>query len=66
MNRLGDTSAFVNKAGQLWLTRRGKPRMDGVGIVFELYTAPLLGHTRKRQLTCFIFIGIGHFIISFY
>ena len=40
-NRLGDTSAFVNMAGQLLLTRRGKTRMDGVGIVFELYTAPL-------------------------
>ena len=41
LNRLGDTSAFVNKAGQLLLTRRGKTRMDGVGIVFEFYTAPL-------------------------
>ena len=30
----GDTSAFVNPAGQLLLTRRGKTRMDGVGIVF--------------------------------
>ena len=40
-NRLGDTSAFVNTAGQLLLTRRGKTRMDGVGIVFEFYTAPL-------------------------
>ena len=40
VNRLGDTSAFVNTAGQL-LTRRGKTRMDGVGIVFEFYTAPL-------------------------
>ena len=48
-NRLGDsgvrrhidTSAFVNPAGQLLLTRRGKTRMDGVGIVFELYIAPL-------------------------
>ena len=34
---LGDTSAFVNPAGQLLLTRRGKTRMDGVGIVFEFY-----------------------------
>ena len=41
VNRLGDTSAFVNPAGQLLLTRRGMPRMDGVGIVFELYTAPI-------------------------
>ena len=39
VNRLGDTSAFVNTAGQLLLTRRGKTRMDGVGIVFEFYTA---------------------------
>ena len=41
VNKLGDTSAFVNPAGQLLLTRRGKTRMDDVGIVFELYTAPL-------------------------
>ena len=40
VNRLGDTSAFVNPAGQLLLTRRGKTRMNGVGIVFEFYTAP--------------------------
>ena len=33
---LGDTSDFVNPAGQLLLTRRGKTRMVGVGIVFEL------------------------------
>ena len=33
VNRLGDTSAFVNPAGQLLLTRRGKTRMDGIGIV---------------------------------
>ena len=37
----GDTSAFVNPANQLLLTRRGKIRMDGVGIVFEFYIAPL-------------------------
>ena len=37
VNRLGDTSAFVNPAGQLLLTRRGKIRIDGVGIVFEFY-----------------------------
>ena len=41
VNRLGDTSAFVNTAGQLLLTRRGKTSMDGVGIVFEFYTAHL-------------------------
>ena len=41
VNRLGATSAFVNPAGQLLLTRWGKTRMDGVGIVFEFYTAPL-------------------------
>ena len=41
VNRLGDTSAFVNTTGQLLLTRRGKTTMDGVGIVFEFYTAPL-------------------------
>ena len=41
VNRLGDTSAFVNTVGQLLLTRRGKTRMDGVGIVFEFYIAPL-------------------------
>ena len=46
MNRLGDsgvhtlgnTSAVVNMAGQLLLTRRGKTRMDGVGTVFEFYS----------------------------
>ena len=37
VNRIGDTSAFVNPAGPLLLTRRGKTSMDGVGIVFELY-----------------------------
>ena len=34
VNRHGDTSAFVITAGQLLLTRRGKTRMDGVGILF--------------------------------
>ena len=38
---LGDTSAVVNPAGQLLLTRRGKTRMDGVGIVFEFCITPL-------------------------
>ena len=41
VNRLGDTSAFVIPAGQLLLTRLGKTRMDGVGIVFEFYIALL-------------------------
>ena len=41
VHTLGDTSAFVNPAGQLLLTWRGKTRMDGVGIVFEFYIAPL-------------------------
>ena len=41
VRRLVDTSAFVNPAGQLLLTRRGKTRMDGVGIVFEFYIAPI-------------------------
>ena len=41
MHTLGDNSDFVNPAGQLLLTRRGKTRMDGVAIVFELYIAPL-------------------------
>ena len=35
------TSAFVNAAAQLLLTRRGKTRMDAVGRVFEFYIAPL-------------------------
>ena len=41
VNTLGDTSAFVNPTVQLLLTRRGKIRMDGVGIVFEFYIAHL-------------------------
>ena len=41
VRRLVDTSAFVNPAGQLLLTRRGKTRMDGVGILSEFYIAPL-------------------------
>ena len=41
VHKLGDTSAFVNPAGQLLLTQWGKIRMDGVGIVFEFYIAPL-------------------------
>ena len=40
VDRLGDTLAFVNPAGQLLLTRRGKIRMVTVGIVFEFYIAP--------------------------
>ena len=41
VHTLGDTSAFVNPAGQTLLTRQGKTRTDGVGIVFEFYIAPL-------------------------
>ena len=41
VNTLGDISAFANPAGQLLLTRRGKTRMDGVGIVFKFYIAHL-------------------------
>ena len=41
LHSLGDTSAFVNPVGQLLLALRGKTRMDGVGIVFEFYIAPL-------------------------
>ena len=41
VHTLGDTSAFVDPAGQLLLTRRGKTRMVSVGIVFEFYRAPL-------------------------
>ena len=41
VNTLGDTSAFVNPTVQLLLTRWGKIGMDGVGIVFEFYIAPL-------------------------
>ena len=42
VHTLGDNSAFVNPAGQLLLTRRGKTSMDGVGIVFAFYSGPLL------------------------
>ena len=42
VHTLGDISAFVNPAGQLAIvTWRGKTRMDTIGIIFELYTAPL-------------------------
>ena len=41
VHTLGDNSAFVNPAGQLLLTRRGKTRMYTVGIAFEFYTVPL-------------------------
>ena len=40
VHTLGDTSAFVKPAGQLLFTRRGKIRMDGIGIVFEFYIGP--------------------------
>ena len=49
VHTLGDTSAFVNPASQLLLTRRGKTRMDGVGIVFEFYIAPEVGIERRRM-----------------
>ena len=42
VNTLCDTSAFVNPTVQLLLTRQGKIRIDGVGIVFEFYIAPLI------------------------
>ena len=41
VNTPGDASALVNPTVQLLLTRRGKIRMDAVGIVFEFYIAPL-------------------------
>ena len=41
VNTLGDTSAFVYPVVQLLFTRRGKIRIDGVGIVFEFYIAPV-------------------------
>ena len=42
VHTLGDNSAFVNPGGgQLLLTRRVKTRMDGFGIVFDFYIAPL-------------------------
>ena len=41
VHTLGDNSAFVNPACQLLLTRRGKTRMDAVGIEFEFYSARL-------------------------
>ena len=37
VHTLGDTSAFVN----MLLFVLGKTRMDGIGIVFEFYIAPL-------------------------
>ena len=40
VNTLGNTSAFVGPTVQQLLTRRGKIRLDGVGIVFEFYIAP--------------------------
>ena len=45
VHTLGDTAAFVNAAVQLLLTRRCKIRMDGVGIVFELYSPSLMDWT---------------------
>ena len=50
VNTLGDNSAFVNPAGQLLLTRWGKTRMDGVGIVFELYIEKITILQNRRTL----------------
>ena len=36
VSTLGVTSAFVNPTVQLLLTRRGKIRMDGVGVEFYI------------------------------
>ena len=41
VHRLGDTSAFDNPAGQLLLIAINSGLIDGVGIVFEFYIAPL-------------------------
>ena len=41
VNRLSDTSAFVNPAsGSATVNPAGKTKIDGVGIVFEFYIAP--------------------------
>ena len=63
VNRLGDTSAFVNPSGQLLLTRRGKTRMDGVGIVFEFCTAPFYATTLHYQWEKLAWsnLEVGHF-----
>ena len=60
VHTLGDNSAFVNPAGQLLLTRRGKTRMDAVGIVFEFYTAP-----QPMNSTCRRLLGIFRFVMHF-
>ena len=54
VNRLGDTSAFVNPAGQLLLTRRGETRMDGVGIVAYLNSIQPLFNTSILNELAFI------------
>ena len=61
MNSIGDTSAFVNPTGQLLLTRRGKTIMDGVGIVFEFYTAPLYS---EHPITLMARFKAVHFKLS--
>ena len=37
VNRLGDTSAFVNEAGHLLLTWRGKTRMYSIQPIFKAF-----------------------------
>ena len=62
VHTLGDNSAFVNPAGQLLLTRRGKTRIDGVGIVFEFS----LKHCRMKYIHTYhnIFRYIHWYILS--
>ena len=60
MHVLGDTSAFVDPAGQLLLTRRGKIRMDGVGIVFEFYIAPLYSKLCFRMSSLDFYFMVLH------
>ena len=40
-NRLGDSCVHTLGDNSAIVTRRGETRMDTVGIVFEIYTAPL-------------------------
>ena len=62
VHTLGDTSVFlVNLAGQLLLTRRGKTKMDGVGIVFEFYIAPIYYLPLTNPIGCSTTILIGCF-----
>ena len=65
VNRLGDILAFVNTAGQLLLTRRGKTRMDGVGIVFEFYIQAfqMMGDIRVNNFTCIVYIPLNSMFV---